>query len=153
MAAERVSLRFLTVIDRFETLKELPEYLRVSGQTVADAVSQASPMWMDREFGGQVAGKATSLWNLFSGTIGGVVATPGGERIVSAGSIGTGGTIENVTCAFPSARIRAWDQPWAAIAGAPTFRYRHNPGGLPFPGRPAVTRSMRPSASISAQAP
>ena len=73
-----------------ETLRELPAYLRTSTQTVADAVSQASPMWIQREYGGEVVKQAVSLWDLFLGNIGGVVQTPAGERIIAAGSIGEG---------------------------------------------------------------
>lgn len=74
----------------FESLGSLPAYLKVSGRQVADAVSQASPMWLDREYGGEIVNQAVSLWDLFLGNIGGIVQTPAGARIVSAGSIGEG---------------------------------------------------------------
>jgi len=75
----------------FESLQQLPAHLSAGGQRVADAVSQASPMWVNREFGPEVAAKAASLWEMLLGNIGGVFATPDGTvRILSAGSIGEG---------------------------------------------------------------
>ncbi len=74
----------------FESLAQLPDYLSQAGQGAADAISQASPMWISREYGDGVLAQGVSLWNIFLGNIGGLVETPDGVRIVSAGSMGEG---------------------------------------------------------------
>jgi Na+-transporting NADH:ubiquinone oxidoreductase subunit B len=80
----------------FESLGRLPQYLTSaanfpSGATrAADAVSQASPMWVSREYGVEVASKAASWLDLLLGNIGGVFVAGGEGRILSAGSIGEG---------------------------------------------------------------
>jgi len=79
----------------FDSLRVLPDYLADSGRTVADAVSQASPMWVSREYGFEVlqaGGQGASLWDMLLGSIGGTFI-PAGEaapRILSAGSMGEG---------------------------------------------------------------
>jgi len=79
----------------FASLEQLPAYLAASGRGAVDAVSQASPMWVSREYGFDVlghGGKGASLWDMATGSIGGTFQTPGAEgvRILSAGSIGEG---------------------------------------------------------------
>ena len=79
----------------FTRLGELPAYLADSGRKLVDAVSQASPMWVSREYGFDVlahGGKGASLWDMATGSIGGTFQAPGeeGVRVLSAGSIGEG---------------------------------------------------------------
>ena len=74
----------------FETLKELPDYLVNSGKQITDAVSQASPMWVNKNVPPEIAEKAISLWDMFVGSIGGFFQVEGETRILSAGSIGEG---------------------------------------------------------------
>ena len=83
----------------FESLAELPDYLAGSlgpaGRSVADAVSQASPVWVSREYGFAVvtgAGRGASLWDMLLGSIGGTFHAPGeaAPRILAAGSMGEG---------------------------------------------------------------
>ncbi len=69
----------------FESLKELPESMAATGRTVADGVSQASPMWANREFGFEAP-----WWRLAIGNISGEFDTGGAERVLSAGSMGEG---------------------------------------------------------------
>ena len=69
----------------FESLKALPARLAETGQTVADAVSQATPMWANREFGVEAP-----WWRLALGNISGVFEAGGNERILAAGSMGEG---------------------------------------------------------------
>ncbi len=70
----------------FESLKELPAYLSRTGMRVSDAVSQASPLWVYREYQ-----EPTNWLDLLLGNIGGTFTTPdGAHRILSAGSIGEG---------------------------------------------------------------
>ncbi len=87
----------------FPTLDRLPEYAAVPGRTVADAVSQATPMWVSQEFGFDAVrndGAGADLWDMFLGTIGGLwerpPATPGAEaaqNILAGGSIGEGAAV------------------------------------------------------------
>ena len=75
--------------------RELPAYLASSGRAVVDAVSQASPMWVAREYGVEAvenAGNGASIWDMLFGSIGGTFSAGGqpGVRILSAGSIGEG---------------------------------------------------------------
>ena len=69
----------------FESLKQLPERMAVAGKGVVDAVSQASPMWANREVGHE-----TPWQRLAMGNISGLFETDGGQRILSAGSMGEG---------------------------------------------------------------
>ncbi|MHC4561638.1 MAG: RnfABCDGE type electron transport complex subunit D [Planctomycetota bacterium] len=69
----------------FESLAELPARLAETGKAVADAVSQASPMWANRELGVE-----TAWWRLAMGNISGTFDAAGAERILSAGSMGEG---------------------------------------------------------------
>ena len=80
-------------------LGELPAYLADgladTGRTVADAVTQASPMWVSREYGFGVLqgdGRGASLWDMLLGSIGGTFQVPGeaAPRILAAGSMGEG---------------------------------------------------------------
>ncbi len=70
-------------------IRQLPDYAAVTGRSVTDAVSMASPVWVYREYGDAVTGQA-SWWELFMGNIGGVFHADGHARILSAGSIGEG---------------------------------------------------------------
>jgi Na+-transporting NADH:ubiquinone oxidoreductase subunit B len=83
----------------FETLRELPGYLSHTGKTVTDAVSQGSPMWINKELGAKVAEQGTNLWELFTGSIGGTFQADGQVRILSAGSIGEGCALLIILCA------------------------------------------------------
>jgi len=78
----------------FQALEALPERLAAGGQAVADAVSQASPMWVGREFGTdalQAAGSGASVRDMLLGSIGGTFQPPGqATRILTAGSMGEG---------------------------------------------------------------
>ena len=78
----------------FASLEKLPDYVAAGGQKMADAVSQASPMWVSREYGFDAvtnAGRGASLWDMLLGSIGGTYQpADGAQRILSAGSIGEG---------------------------------------------------------------
>ena len=74
----------------FQGLKELPAYLAGPGRAVADGVSQASPMWVSKKLGQEVASQAASIWELFFGSIGGAFESAGQTRILAAGSMGEG---------------------------------------------------------------
>jgi len=76
----------------FASLHHLPEHFAAAGGQVVDAVGQASPMWVAREYGFDAVGQATSWLNVFLGGIGGVFQAPGeqGARVLAAGSIGEG---------------------------------------------------------------
>ncbi len=72
----------------FASLNQLPGYLAGSGKSVADAVSQASPMWVYRDLGKDIWAQGSSYLDMFTGNIGGLFTTDGATRIMSAGSIG-----------------------------------------------------------------
>ena len=79
----------------FESLARMPTYLADSGRRIADAVSQASPMWVAREYGVEAlanGGQGVSLWDMAMGSIGGMFRAGGepAQRVLSAGSIGEG---------------------------------------------------------------
>jgi Na+-transporting NADH:ubiquinone oxidoreductase subunit B len=88
----------------FERLNQLPDYIAhgtVDGQsvgslrTVSDAITQASPMWVSREYGADFAYQAkhgAGLLDMIQGTIGGFYAPPdqANPKILAAGSIGEG---------------------------------------------------------------
>ena len=79
----------------FQALEALPERLAAGGQAVADAVSQASPMWVAREYGVEAveaAGSGASIREMLLGSIGGTFQPPGqaAPRILVAGSMGEG---------------------------------------------------------------
>jgi len=79
----------------FEALDRMPHYLAESARSVADAVSQASPMWVAREHGLEVlahGGQGASIWDMALGSIGGTfqVAGESAPRVLAAGSIGEG---------------------------------------------------------------
>ena len=114
----------------FESLQQLPAHLAAGGRRVADAVSQASPMWVNREFGPEVASKAASLWNMLLGNIGGTFTTPDGStRILSAGSIGEGCALLIVLAAvyLLITKTANWRLMLSALAGlaAATGLFRH----------------------------
>jgi Na+-transporting NADH:ubiquinone oxidoreductase subunit B len=67
----------------FESLKQLPPELAAAGLKVVDAITAATPMWSRRDFG-----LSTSLWDLFTGQIGGLFEHAGHARILAAGSAG-----------------------------------------------------------------
>ena len=79
----------------FDSLRHLPDSLADTGRTVADAISQASPMWVGREYGLDAvrnAGNGASIRDMLLGSIGGTFQVPGeaAPRILSAGSMGEG---------------------------------------------------------------
>lgn len=83
----------------FDSLTRLPEYLSTqlagTGRDVVDAVSQASPIWVGREYGLDAvvnSGQGATLWDMLTGSIGGIFQVPGqaAPRILSAGSMGEG---------------------------------------------------------------
>ena len=74
----------------FESMKSLPARLAGAGREVADAVSQASPMWVNKRFGDAASYEGHSLWNMLLGDIGGLFQAGGETRILSAGSMGEG---------------------------------------------------------------
>jgi Na+-transporting NADH:ubiquinone oxidoreductase subunit B len=88
----------------FTSLRQLPEYLRAGGENVADAVTQASPMFVGAKYGSEAIvndGQGATLVDMALGTIGGIFQTPGGERdILAAGSIGEGCGVIIVLCAI-----------------------------------------------------
>ena len=67
----------------FEALRELPAGLASAGLKVVDGLTAATPMWSRRDFG-----YSTSLWDLFTGQIGGLFGHAGHARILAAGSAG-----------------------------------------------------------------
>lgn len=74
----------------FEHLGELPGYVAAAGRGAADAVSQATPMWVAREFGEAAVGRAAGTLDLLTGSIGGVFEAEGRVGVLSAGSMGEG---------------------------------------------------------------
>jgi len=75
----------------FEGLACMPGYLADSGRSLADAVSQASPMHVAGKFGPEVMQQGASLTDLATGSIGGVFqAGQGAGGILAAGCIGEG---------------------------------------------------------------
>jgi Na+-transporting NADH:ubiquinone oxidoreductase subunit B len=74
----------------FESLKELPAYLSSAGQSVADAVTQASPMWVVRDVNQDIGSSGFGYLDLLLGNIGGVFRQEGQSRILAAGSMGEG---------------------------------------------------------------
>lgn len=82
-----------------DSFGRVPEYISAqlsgAGRGLADAVSQASPMWVGREYGVEAvvnAGHGATLWDMVTGSIGGVFQVPGqaAPRILSGGSMGEG---------------------------------------------------------------
>ena len=74
---------------------DLARRLAEAGRTVADAVTQASPTWVSREYGFDVVrsgGHGASLRDMLLGTIGGTFHVPGesAPRVLAAGSMGEG---------------------------------------------------------------
>jgi Na+-transporting NADH:ubiquinone oxidoreductase subunit B len=69
----------------FESLRSLPEHLAGAGREVADAVTQASPMWAWKHLAHD-----TPWADLLTGDIGGLVPADGRMRILAAGSMGEG---------------------------------------------------------------
>lgn len=79
----------------FESLSRMPTYLAESGGKVADAISQASPMWVARQYGLEAvanSGRGASMWDMALGSVGGTFQA-GGEsvgRVLTSGCIGEG---------------------------------------------------------------
>ncbi len=71
-------------------LTSLPGYLASTGKTAAEAISQASPLYVNKVVGPSANPQGASLWNLFLGSIGGTYQSVGGTQILTAGSIGEG---------------------------------------------------------------
>jgi Na+-transporting NADH:ubiquinone oxidoreductase subunit B len=78
--------------------RPLPDYLSdrladlgATGMRAADAVTQATPMWVKDQPVAFIEGN--SWWHLFLGHIGGVFESAGQVRILSAGSIGEGSAL------------------------------------------------------------
>ena len=69
----------------FESLTEAPAWLAEAGKSITDAISQASPMWANRDLGYEA-----SSWDLAMGTIGGTFEHAGRTWVLSAGCIGEG---------------------------------------------------------------
>lgn len=67
----------------WEALKELPAAWAASGLKVVDGITAATPMWSWRDYK-----VATSLWDLFTGQIGGLFEQAGHARLLAAGSAG-----------------------------------------------------------------
>jgi Na+-transporting NADH:ubiquinone oxidoreductase subunit B len=67
----------------FDSLKQLPVELASSGLKVVDAITAATPMWSRRDYG-----FSASLWDLFTGQLGGMFEHAGHVRILAAGSTG-----------------------------------------------------------------
>lgn len=78
----------------FRSLEHVPEYVAAGAREAADAVTQASPMWVSQQYGFDAVrntGQGASLWNMLLGNIGGTYQAPGGEAsVLAAGSIGEG---------------------------------------------------------------
>jgi len=69
----------------FESLSQLPSGFVQAGRTVADAVTQATPTWVNNTYGHQ-----TPWRQLFLGDISGTFDAGGTQRILAAGSMGEG---------------------------------------------------------------
>lgn len=67
----------------FESLKDLPEYLKAAGLKTTDAITAATPMWSRRDYG-----YVTELKQLLFGNIHGVFETEGTKMALGAGSAG-----------------------------------------------------------------
>jgi len=67
----------------FQTLDRLPDSLAASGRTLADAVTQATPMWIQKS-----NGIDTPLTDMISGSVSRVFEVGGRTEILAAGSIG-----------------------------------------------------------------
>ena len=67
----------------WESLRELPAELAASGLKVVDGLTAATPMWSWRDYK-----VGTSLWDLFTGQIGGLFEHSGQIRLLAAGSAG-----------------------------------------------------------------
>ena len=124
----------------FESARELPQYLAASGKQVADAISQASPMWVNKHMAAEASAKAISLWDMLFGSIGGVFQTESGTRILAAGSAGEGCAllIGLAGVYLIATRTANWRLIVSALAGlgAATLLFRHvmgltGPGGVP----------------------
>ncbi|MFW6061781.1 MAG: RnfABCDGE type electron transport complex subunit D [Planctomycetota bacterium] len=73
----------------------------LAAEKMQDAISQASPLWVSREYGSEVTRGAVSWWELALGPINGVFTTPDGEaRILSGGSMGEGCAVLIALCAI-----------------------------------------------------
>jgi len=127
----------------FESLSALPGRLAETGMGVADAVSQASPMWVHRAIGPEAAAEAAPLWRLATGAISGTYVNAGQTGVLSAGSIGEGCAILIVLAAVyllltKTANWRLMLGGLIGVIGA-TVLFRYGLGGSEWAiGRPAV---------------
>ena len=127
----------------FESLSSLPGRLAETGMGAADAVSQASPMWVHRAVGPEAAGKAASLWQLTTGAISGTYENAGQTGLLAAGSIGEGCALLIVLAAIyllltKTANWRLMLGGFIGVVGA-TVLFRYGLGGSEWTvGRPAV---------------
>ena len=110
---------------------------------VADAVTQASPMWVRRALGPEAADKAVSLWQLATGSIRGTYENAGQVKLLAAGSIGEGCAIVIVLAAVyllltKTANWRLMLGGLLGLVGA-TLLFRYGLGGAEWAvGQPAV---------------
>ena len=83
------SFRDLSELPQY--IRDLPQYAQLASKNVADAITQASPMWVQREFSEQAIIQGGSAWDAVLGNIGGLFQTSGGDvRVLAAGSMGEG---------------------------------------------------------------
>lgn len=67
----------------FQSLVELPDYIKVARLTKIDTLTAATPMWSRGNFG-----FSTNMWELITGNIGGIFQFNGNPMVLGAGSIG-----------------------------------------------------------------
>ena len=86
----------------FESLRQLPDYVAAGGQKIADAVTQASPMFVGGKYGTETVvndSNGANLVDMALGTIGGVFQPAGeGAQVLAAGSIGEGAAVLIALC-------------------------------------------------------
>jgi len=98
-----------------ESLGRLPDYLAATGKGLADAVTQASPMFVYRDY--QIL---TPWWDLLTGNIGGTFLAGQQTRILAAGSAGEGCAILILLAAvyLLATRTANWRLMLGGFAGA-----------------------------------
>lgn len=77
----------------YEGAAQLPEYVAAGGKDISAAISQASPMWVAKTEGIDLANQTigdVSIWDMLLGTIGGTYQAGGATYVQVAGSIGEG---------------------------------------------------------------
>jgi len=67
----------------FASMQRAPSYINNAGLEISDALTAATPMWANRDFG-----HVTGLVNLIVGNIGGVFTSAGNTKVLAAGSAG-----------------------------------------------------------------